>query len=460
MTREAPPPLSAEPVWLDRPAVLDSTHGWTWREIHSAAHALAEDIGGESAVGNFCDSRAGFLITMLAALRRGARLVLPPSSGHAEIATMISGLDALVVIVDSHTTLQGLPRGTRGRLLRVEPRSAPLDAARLAWDSPLGAQPVRLHTSGSTGAPQAQDRTIEQLVRGSRSLTSGWIRYIDEGADALAGVVCSVPSQHMFGLEMASMLPLVHGIPVLERQPLLPADVCGAFDELDGDGIWIATPLHLRAMVRAGARLPNCALVISSTMPLAPSLAAEMEALGGAPVVEIYGSTETGALATRRAASESSWRLLQGVRLAPGEEDTAAWGEHFVSPRRLGDRIELEPDGSFHLVGRQADMIKVAGRRTSLAALNLLVASIPELGDAVLFQPTGAGPAARLVLIHAGEPIERKQVESLLRERIDAVFLPRAIIRVARLPRTTTGKLPLPALESVYHAWLAAEAAR
>ena len=40
-------------------------------------------------------------------------------------------------------------------------------------------------------------------------------------------------------------------------------------------------------------------------------------------------------------------------------------------------------------------MIKVAGRRTSLAALNLLLADVPGLGDAVFFQPTDAGPAAR-----------------------------------------------------------------
>lgn len=460
MNPEASSPLEASAAWLDRPAVLDSPHGWTWREIHSAACALAADIGDESAIGNFCDSRAAFLIALLAALRRGARLVLPPSSGQAEIAAMVGAPAAPLIVVDSHPVLQGLPESARGRLLRFEPRGASREASALAWASPPGAQAIRLYTSGSTGTPQAQDRTIGQLVVGSRALTAAWTEHLDGDVDTLAGLVCSVPSQHMFGLEMATMLPLVHGVPVREGQPLLPADVCSAFAALDGGGIWIATPLHLRAMARAGARLPNCRLVVSSTMPLAPDLAAEVESLCKAPVVEIYGSTETGALATRRTALESSWRPLRGVRLAPGEEDTAVRGEHFMSPRRLGDRIELEPGGSFRLTGRQADMIKVAGRRASLAALNLLVASIPELGDAVLFQPADGGPTARLVLVHAGAALERRAVEALLRNRIDAVFLPRAIVRVDRLPRTTTGKLPLPALESVYREWLAAGASR
>src|SRR5690606_10151924 len=124
------------------------------------------------------------------------------------------------------------------------------------------------------------------------------------------------------------------------------------------------------------------------------------------------------------------------------------------------DGVELGLEGGCKLSWIQASMVKVSGRRASLAALNLLGAGIPELGDAVLFQPAAAGPTARLVLVHAGEPVERRRVESLLRDRIDSVFLPRAIIRVARLPRTTTGKLPLPALESVYRDWLAAEAQR
>ena len=460
MKPAAPTALAASPAWLDRAAVRGASHDRTWRDIHSAARALAEDIDGSAAIANFCDSRAGFFIVLLAALRRGARVVLPPSSGQAEIAAMIDALEDPLVIVDSPAALQALPPGTRGRLLRLDAGGAVRDDAGLAWAGPLRAQAVRLHTSGSTGRPQAQERTIEQLVLGSRSLTSGWLGYLDAGAEALAAVVCSVPSQHMFGLEMAAMLPLVHGVPVFEGQPLLPADVCGAFEALDGGGMWVATPLHLRAMARAGARLPNCRLVVSSTMPLAPALAAEVEALCEAPVVEIYGSTETGALAVRRTAVESAWRALAGVRLVPREEDTEAWGEHFASPRGLADRIELEADGSFRLVGRQADMIKVAGRRTSLAALNLLLADVPGLGDAVFFQPTDAGPAARLVLIHAGEPVERRVIESWLRERMDAVFLPRATIRVERLPRSATGKLPLADLERIYGDWLAARGGR
>jgi len=111
----------------------------------------------------------------------------------------------------------------------------------------------------------------------------------------------------MFGVECSVMLPLLHAIPVLDSRPLLPADVRQAFAD-SSMGAWIATPLHLRSLVQAGDAIENCSVVISSTMPLTQSLALECENLVAAPVLEIYGSTETGVLAMRRTATDSSWR--------------------------------------------------------------------------------------------------------------------------------------------------------
>ncbi|MFN3431954.1 MAG: beta-hydroxyacyl-ACP dehydratase, partial [Candidatus Sericytochromatia bacterium] len=65
-------------------------------------------------------------------------------------------------------------------------------------------------------------------------------------------------------------------------------------------------------------------LALASTMPLAPGIAAQAEAHVEAPVLEIYGSTETGALALRRTAHEPLWRALPGVTLSPVAEGTEA----------------------------------------------------------------------------------------------------------------------------------------
>jgi acyl-coenzyme A synthetase/AMP-(fatty) acid ligase len=272
---------------------------------------------------------------------------------------------------------------------------------------------------------------------------------------ALQRIICSVPPQHMFGLEASVMLSLVHGIPVLDRRPLLPADIRSAFEDCEDATAWVTTPLHIRALVRSGDALQHCRIVVASTMALAPALAKEAEALIDAPVLEIYGSTETGAIAMRRTAHTVQWSPLEGVRLEPTAEGTSIWGTHFTSPQTLADQMEPDAKGEFRLLGRNGDLIKIAGRRASIAGLNLLLQEMPGMADGVFYLPATGAPTERLVLIHAGSPLDRVATETWLRERMDPVFLPRAIINVDRLPRTSSGKLPSAALDEIFTAWLA-----
>jgi acyl-coenzyme A synthetase/AMP-(fatty) acid ligase len=210
--------------------------------------------------------------------------------------------------------------------------------------------------------------------------------------------------------------------------------------------------LHLRALAQAEEVLRDCGLVLASTMPLESILAAQVESLTNAPVLEIYGSTETGVMAMRRTAHETDWRCVEGVRIETSATEARAWGEHFSSPHLLADDVKLNTDGALKLVGRRGDMVKIAGRRASLAGLNLLLREVPGLADAVFYMPATGLPTERLVLIYAGEPVDRDATLRCLRERMDPVFLPRTIIRVDRLPRSETGKLPRAALDAIYAA--------
>jgi acyl-coenzyme A synthetase/AMP-(fatty) acid ligase len=293
------------------------------------------------------------------------------------------------------------------------------------------------------------------LSRGAQVLGAHVGQDIEGGLMALRRIICSVPPQHMFGVETSVMLSLIHGIPVLDRRPLLPADVRSTFEGCEDGAAWIATPLHLRALVRSGDAVPHCRVVIASTMPLAPTLAIQAEALVDAPLLEIYGSTETGAVALRRTAHTVKWNTLLGVRLEPAAQGTLIWGTHFPSPQVLGDLIEPDPGGGFSLLGRGGDLIKIAGRRASLTGLNLMLQEMPGMSDGVFYLPAAGAHTERLVLIHSGAPLDRMVTETWLRERMDPVFLPRTIIRVDRLPRTSTGKLPRAALDEVFAGWLA-----
>lgn len=444
-------PLAGGAAWLDRPAVIRTDRVLDWRQVHGAAAALAARIDPQETIFNLCDSRTGFLITWLAGLRRRCLQYLPPSSGRADLVTMIDSSESPCLVADDTSSLH--PDWTaRARTLEwtLEAMNETPDPG---WTPEWEREVVWLHTSGSTGKPQARSKTLHQLVLGAELLAEQLGQELGQPLGEFSSIVCSVPPQHMFGLEASVMLSLVHGVPVLDRRPLLPADIRAAFEACPEGCIWVTTPLHLRSLVRSGERLRNCRAVVASTMPLAATLARQAETLLGAPVVEIYGSTETGAIATRRTIASSSWHPLPAVKLEPTSSGTQVRGDHFSSPQLLGDHVAVGDAGSFTLLGREADLIKIAGRRASLGGLNTLLQEMPDLSDGVFHLPSTENPAERLVLIYSGQALDRGFIDAWLRERMDVAFLPRAIIRVDRLPRSGTGKIARASLDEIYDAW-------
>jgi acyl-CoA synthetase (AMP-forming)/AMP-acid ligase II len=450
--------LPAPPL-LASPAVIGGARDWTWHEIHAAARELAERFAPGVPVVNLCASRAGFLIAWLAALRRNCLQLLPPSGGPADLMGLLAGTPGAIVIVDDETLLQPVSGAhARGLVyLPQVPRTLP-PASELAWTPDSDEPCVHLYTSGSTGAPQPQAKTWGQLAAGARALAARLDGVLEGGLASLRAVACSVPPQHMFGFETSVLLPLVTGLAVLDRKPLLPLDVRQALQQCGGPAAWIATPMHLRALARSGEDLPNCRFALVSTMPMTPALAAQVETLANAPVIEIFGSTETGVIATRRTATESRWQPIGDVRLEHADGAALAWGAHFPSPCTLADQVDLAGDGRFNLLGRHADTVKIGGRRASLSGLNLLLQDLPGLQDGVFCLPPPDSPTDRLVLVHAGA-IDRPAAERWLRQRMDSVFLPRTWIQVERLPRDANGKLPRAALDALQAAQRAPAAA-
>ena len=437
-------PLLAAPAALHRPAIVDARRAWTWGEVHAQALVLSERLPRGAVVCNLCDSRLGFMVTTIAALRLGCVQVLPPSAGPADLHASLRAGATPVIVVD--TDAGEAAWSAQARCVRFT-QSGRAPANPCGWEPQWDAPAMQLFTSGSTGVPEAHVKTLGQLVRGAREL----IHRLDESLPAhvagLGKIVCSVAPQHMFGLESSVMLPLVAGTPVCEGRPLLPADVREAVSNAGPGTAWIATPLHLRAFAQSGLALPSTALVLVSTMPMSQPVAAQAEAFSDAPVLEIYGSTETGALAMRRTAREPEWRPLADVTIEPTDDGTLVRGEHFASPLVLADRVQMTAAGRFELLGRDADMVKIAGRRASLASLNLCLADLPGLADGALVLPRGGSDTQRLVLFYSGPRLVRADVRRWLRERMDSVFVPREIIHVARIPRTASGKIAVAELE-------------
>jgi len=151
-------------------------------------------------------------------------------------------------------------------------------------------------------------------------------------------------------------------------------------------------------------------------------------------------------VATRRTCAGELWQPLPGVALRAEDEGAVATAPHLAAAVRLADVIELAADGRFRLLGRSGDLLKVAGKRMSLAELNHRLLAIPGVEDGVVFLPDPADadsvgvlrPAALVV----APALTEAQILEALRRCVDPAFLPRPLRRVERLPRNEVGKLP------------------
>jgi len=98
----------------------------------------------------------------------------------------------------------------------------------------------------------------------------------------------------MFGLEASVMLPIQHGLSMHAGRPLFPEDMRIALEQVAGRSVLVTTPVHLRACVMAGVKLPPMEMILSATSPLPRELAREAETRFDAPVNEIFGFAEAG----------------------------------------------------------------------------------------------------------------------------------------------------------------------
>ena len=96
-------------------------------------------------------------------------------------------------------------------------------------------------------------------------------------------------------------------------------------------------------------------------------------------------------------------------------------------------------------------LVKRGGRRASLSALNRALSEVEGVEDGVFLAPEDldANPTARLAAFVVAPGLTAAGIVAALRERVEAVFLPRPLVLVERLPRDAVGKITRRSLEAL-----------
>jgi acetyl-CoA synthetase len=121
----------------------------------------------------------------------------------------------------------------------------------------------------------------------------------------------------------------------------------------------------------------------------------------------------------------------------------------------VGDYAIRDPDGYFWLLGRADEVLKVAGHRIGTVELESALVSHPAVSEAAVMGKEdavkGEVPVAFVVLRSGFTPSDQLSAELIkhVRTTIGPIATPDAVVIVAKLPKTRSGKIMRRLLKAV-----------
>lgn len=311
---------------------------------------------------------------------------------------------------------------------------------------------VTFATSGQSGTPVLWRRTAAQLRAEADLLAETVVGEVDL-------VLNYAPTRHLYGRIFGEVLPRRRRVPVrqLTESLFTPPEVPA------GARVLIVCLPSTWELLRRGVERLRAATVVAvhSTAPPPAAAHRAVAALAGSAfrAEEILGSTETGAVAHRplapRAAGPTPWRLLPDYTLVPTAGPRAEQPLRVAGPRlaargdqpppaalTLDDLVRPVGERTFELLGRATRMIKVNGRRVHLARVEDAVRAAFPGTDVVCVPRRDPLRAEHYDLYYA--PARADVPAAGVRAALAAlpgVPGPRAVLRVAEIPRSVAGKV-------------------
>lgn len=344
-------------------------------------------------------------------------------------------------------------------------------------------------TSGSTDAPKAVMCTEENLWHDGEHVAQAM------GIHGDSVQLGAIPLAHSYALGNLVMPLLVHGARLVLRHGFIPPAFCRDVERC-GVTVFAGVPFMFDRIVGAMAlqQLPRpLSTLISAGAPIEASTVREFKQRFGVKIHSFYGSSETGGIAYDAADDVTEpltvGTAMPGVEIALSPVDappTAGAGLVRVRSRAVGRGYAGEPasvsetslvlrsgefqtgdigrfdeQGRLFLMGRVSPSINVAGRKVQPEEVERVLLQMPGVNEAAVLGVPDRVRGERLVacLVTADSrqgrgPGDAAIVTPLAVRRHCAAALaphkiPREIVLLPELPRTSRGKVDRKALRRV-----------
>ncbi len=347
---------------------------------------------------------------------------------------------------------------------------------RVEADSPAAI----IYTSGSTGSPKG----VTHSHRSIGSVVEAVAHYLDHTADDI--VLCVLQLSFGYGLLQVLVTYATGGRLVLRRGVGLPYDLVEAIEAHQVTGMAgvptlfavlrdlgpdaLAKCRSLRYLTCAAAampeslarqtveRFPTARLFVMHgqteclrTTYLPPELlAAHPTSVGrGMPGVELWLESPDGQRLDDPAEGEL---VVRGENVMLGYWNDPEATDRVVRPGRTptervlrtGDLFRTDAEGWFSFVSRSDDIIKTRGEKVSPHEVEQALSALDEVAECRVLGIADdlLGQAVRAeIVLREGSALSERDVRRALRQRLETYKVPRDIVFVDSLPKSTSGKV-------------------
>jgi len=296
-----------------------------------------------------------------------------------------------------------------------------------------------LATSGSTGKPKLIAKTWVELQK-ERDFWNSDSSPLPWREEAGLCIQVAVPLCFLYGL--------LWGFLVRGEEWIF--DHSG--EPKEGIDLLVTTPKHLATWRRSGVELPR--YILSSGAIVSPGLAREIRFQTKSQVFEIYGSSETGAIAYRDPLWKARFSFLPGVQTRYEDEigllvQTPWMSSHSQDGYLLneqgfyptGDFGDLNGDG-FSYLGRKDRIIKRNGKRVSLDAIQSLAEqAFPGEEFAVVSLKNSEAEEKPFLFWKESPFFHPELLQNSLKQSLPNSFLPEAVIAIPEFPLLPSQKI-------------------